>query len=59
MVDGAQVTAGMKALKRLGDPYTVEQIAQAAADVEGKTELDAVVAYLQALGLHAPRGGQP
>ena len=59
MVDGAQVTAGMKALKRLGDPYTDEQIAQAAADVEGKTELDAVVAYLQALGLHAPRGGQP
>ena len=58
-VDGAQVTAGMKALKRLGDPYTDEQIAQAAADVEGKTELDAVVAYLQALGLHAPRGAQP
>jgi cytochrome c oxidase cbb3-type subunit 2 len=25
--------------------------------VEGKTELDAVVAYLQGLGKHAPRGG--
>ena len=47
------------ALQRLGDPYTDEQIAQAAAEVEGKTELDAVVAYLQALGRHAPRGGQP
>ena len=49
----------MKALRTLGDPYTEEQIAQAPADVEGKTELDAVVAYLQALGRHAPRGGQP
>ncbi|KAF1703275.1 cytochrome-c oxidase, cbb3-type subunit II [Pseudoxanthomonas kaohsiungensis] len=58
-VDGATVTRRMKALRTLGDPYTQEQIAQAAADVEGKTELDAVVAYLQALGRHAPRGGQP
>ena len=40
----------MKALKTLGDPYTDEQIAGAAAEVEGKTELDAVVAYLQGLG---------
>ena len=58
-VDGATVARRMKALRTLGDPYTEEQIAQAAADVEGKTELDAVVAYLQALGRHAPRGGQP
>ena len=58
-VDGARITAHMKALRKLGDPYTDEQIAQAAADVEGKTELDAMVAYLQALGLHAPRAGQP
>jgi cytochrome c oxidase cbb3-type subunit 2 len=58
-VDGATVARRMTALKTLGDPYTSEQIAQAAADVEGKTELDAVVAYLQALGRHAPRGGQP
>jgi cytochrome c oxidase cbb3-type subunit 2 len=27
------------------------------AAVDGKTELDAVVAYLQAMGKHAPRGG--
>ena len=58
-VDGATVARRMKALRTLGDPYTEEQIAQAPADVEGKTELDAVVAYLQALGRHAPRGGQP
>ena len=58
-VDGATIARHMTALQRLGDPYTDEQIAQAAAEVEGKTELDAVVAYLQALGRHAPRGGQP
>jgi cytochrome c oxidase cbb3-type subunit 2 len=57
-LDGAQVTAHMRALQRLGDPYTDEQLAQAANDVSGKTELDAVVAYLQGLGKHAPRGGE-
>ena len=56
-VDAAQVTVSMKALQRLGDPYSDEEIASAAGDVAGKTELDAVVAYLQALGKHAPRGG--
>ena len=58
-VDGATVTRHMSALKALGDPYSDEQIASAAEDVKGKTELDAVVAYLQGLGRHAPRGGQP
>ena len=57
-LDGVQVTAHMRALQRLGDPYTDEQLAQAANDVSGKTELDAVVAYLQGLGKHAPRGGE-
>ena len=56
-VDGEQITRHMRALKRLGDPYSEAEIKKAAADVEGKTELDAVVAYLQALGKHAPRGG--
>ncbi len=55
-LDGAQVAAHMKALQRLGDPYTDAEIAKAAADVAGKTELDAVVAYLQGLGKQAPRG---
>ena len=55
-LDGEQVTRHMRGLKRLGDPYTDEDLANAAADVRGKTELDAVVAYLQALGNHAPRG---
>ena len=55
-LDGRQVAARMKALQRIGDPYTDAQIAGAAAEVAGKTELDAVVAYLQGLGKHAPRG---
>jgi len=56
-VDAAQVTTSMQALQHLGDPYSDEEIASAAGEVAGKTELDAVVAYLQALGKHAPRGG--
>lgn len=55
-VDGETIVRHMKALQRLGDPYSDEEIAQAPADVDGKTELDAVVAYLQGLGTHAPRG---
>lgn len=49
-VDGELVSSKMRALQRLGDPYTDEEIAAAAAAVEGKTELDALVAYLQNLG---------
>ena len=56
-VDGQQVAQRMRALQRLGDPYPDAQIRQAPEEVSGKTELDAVVAYLQALGKHAPRGG--
>ena len=41
----------LKAFKLLGVPYTDEDIAGAKAAVEGKTELEAVVAYLQSLGL--------
>ena len=49
-VDPELVTRKLKALRLLGDPYTDEQIAGAAAAVEGKTEMDAMVAYLQGLG---------
>jgi cytochrome c oxidase cbb3-type subunit 2 len=56
-VDGALVKRKMEALRALGDPYTQPDLDGAAAAVEGKTELDAVVAYLQGLGKHAPRGG--
>jgi cytochrome c oxidase cbb3-type subunit 2 len=47
----------MRTLQTIGDPYSDEEIEGAAAAVAGKTELDAVVAYLQGLGKHAPRPG--
>lgn len=56
LVNPDQVSRRMRTLQRLGDPYSDEQIEQAADEVRGKTELDAMVAYLQGLGRHAPRG---
>jgi cytochrome c oxidase cbb3-type subunit 2 len=50
-VDGQLVQKKLKALSMLGDPYTEEEIAAAPAAVEGKSEMDAVIAYLQGLGL--------
>jgi len=41
----------MRALRRVGVPYTDVQIAAAADEVKGKTEMDATIAYLQMLGL--------
>ena len=55
-VDPDLVTSKMQALQMLGDPYTDEQIAAAAGEVEGKTEMDALVAYLQGLGTNRRRG---
>jgi cytochrome c oxidase cbb3-type subunit 2 len=51
-VDGELITTKLKRLRMVGDPYTDEMIAGAAAEVEGKTELDALVAYLQGLGIN-------
>ena len=56
-IDAGGVQDRMRALRTIGDPYTQAQIDAAPADVAGKTELDAVVAYLQGLGKHAPKGG--
>ena len=50
LVDPDLVTSKLKALQMLGDPYTDDQVAGAAAAVEGRTEMDALVAYLQELG---------
>ncbi|MGV3741128.1 MAG: cytochrome-c oxidase, cbb3-type subunit II [Burkholderiaceae bacterium] len=44
------ITANMRALQRLGDPYTDEEIAKAPKELEGKTEQDALIAYLQEMG---------
>jgi cytochrome c oxidase cbb3-type subunit II len=49
-VDGELITKKMRTLQFLGDPYTDEQVAAAAAAVEGRTEMDALIAYLQELG---------
>ncbi len=49
-VDAASLPAKMQALRKLGVPYTDEEIAKAAEDVKGKTELEALIAYLQGLG---------
>ena len=51
-VDAASLAPNMRALRAVGVPYTDEQIAGAAAEAAGKTELDAVIAYLQVLGTH-------
>jgi cytochrome c oxidase cbb3-type subunit II len=50
-VEAWPVQAHMTALRRVGVPYTDAQIAGAPVDLKGKTELDALVAYLQGLGL--------
>jgi cytochrome c oxidase cbb3-type subunit II len=50
-VDAASMPAHMRALRTVGVPYTDEQIAKAPEELKGKTELDAMVAYLQVLGL--------
>ena len=56
-IDAGELAAHMRTLKALGHPYTDEQLQGVAEAVDGKTELDAVVAYLQGLGRHAPKGG--
>jgi len=50
-LDAAALPAKLRALKRIGVPYTDEDIAQAEAAVKGKSEMDALIAYLQGLGL--------
>ena len=50
-VDLTTISDHMRALSRVGVPYTAEQIAAAPKEVQGKTEMEAVIAYLQSLGL--------
>ena len=51
-VDAASLPAHKQGLRTLGAPYSDEEIAKASDDVKGKTELEAVIAYLQVLGIH-------
>jgi cytochrome c oxidase cbb3-type subunit 2 len=55
-VDGPLTASKMEALRRIGVPYSDADIAGAAAAVEGKSELDALVAYLQGLGTNLKAG---
>jgi len=55
-VDAQQVEDGMNVLRDYFDhPYSDEQIASAKSDVDGKTKLEALIAYLQVLGTSIPR----
>ena len=51
VLDGGDVPDKMRALRRLGVPYTDEEIAKAPEIVNGKTEMEALIAYLQGLGI--------
>ena len=63
-LDVDDIQARMRTLRRLGDPYTDADIAGAPAALAGKTEMDALIAYLQGLGVKnepapASAGGAP
>jgi cytochrome c oxidase cbb3-type subunit 2 len=45
------IQARMKTMRTMGVPYTDEQIAKAPEELNGKTEMEAMIAYLQSLGL--------
>jgi len=49
-LDGSDVQKKMQVLRTLGHPYTDEDIQNAPAALEGKTEMDALIAYLQGMG---------
>lgn len=49
-VDADGIAPRMRALRKVGVPYTDAEIAGAKAEVEGKTEMEAMIAYLQSLG---------
>ncbi|MFQ3249785.1 cytochrome-c oxidase, cbb3-type subunit II [Glaciecola sp.] len=51
-LDGADIAKKMEVNRMLGMPYTDEDIAGAEAAVKGKTEMEALISYLQQLGTH-------
>jgi cytochrome c oxidase cbb3-type subunit II len=61
-LDGGGTVRKMQALRAIGVPYSDEDIAKAAAAIDGRTEMDAMIAYLQSLKFHgdaAASKGQP
>jgi len=57
--DMADIQAKMRALRLVGVPYTDEEIAKAPEELKGKTELDALIAYLQNLGVAGRGAARP
>ena len=49
-VDPADMAPKMRALRMVGVPYSDDEIAKAGDEVKGKTEMEALIAYLQVLG---------
>ena len=58
-VSADEISAHMRGLKMVGDPYTDADFASVADAVKGKTEMDALIAYLQDLGKYGPKENQP
>ena len=50
-IDVTRTVNSMRTKMALGEPYTEEEIAAAPAAIEGKTEMEALIAYLQGLGV--------
>ncbi len=50
MLDPAEMAPKLRALRMVGVPYTDQEVAEAAEAVKGRSELEAVIAYLQVLG---------
>ncbi|MGC1954806.1 MAG: cytochrome-c oxidase, cbb3-type subunit II [Gammaproteobacteria bacterium] len=50
VLDAQGIQPRMRALRTLGAPYTDQEITNAPSELEGKTEMDAIIAYLQGLG---------
>jgi cytochrome c oxidase cbb3-type subunit 2 len=57
--DAAEIQAKMRALRVVGVPYTDDDIAKAPQALKGKTELDALIAYLQNLGVAGRGAARP
>ena len=49
-LDGSLIQKKMQVLRTLGHPYTDDDIKNAPAELEGKTQMDALIAYLQGMG---------
>jgi cytochrome c oxidase cbb3-type subunit 2 len=55
-IDPADIQARMRVLNRIGDPYTDAEIDSAPSALQGKTAMDALIAYLQGLGVNGEAG---